>query len=520
MFSGNDPRSTKRRRHAKRAGLMMLIAAASGTALTGEATEPTRSSISLTGGRVRLNPFVSAGDDGVSAQTAQAYGPVVQASDVHFSEVRLKTIGTAVGLLPIDQPAESEPPVIHRVSNAESVKSESASAASPLEDSGPVEFSFSDSPAASPIQTADPAGDNNGATESNSLADLIGVAELPEMPKDAFEVPLEPFKLPESTRDGEAIETASLPELPLPVASINPIVMATPLAEDRLAEESNRSQDTAPDNGADAVKAGPVPATKAAILPRAARPWLPLSIAEGGHRVAVKVAATPMVVRSKQQSHEPTVLLTEPNSPSPADGVAGFSEPSMVIDGATPTSMSKPVAAETMIVSTASASRASDANVEIPSSNRFRCRTSDVVTLSLPGPILSVTIADPSVCRVVDVTSRHMRIAACSVGSTVLEITTSSDGVDSADDDAEVTKHLYQCEAYEDRVESSRSTDSNDALMRLIERQFPTARIQVRSHGDRLVVVGECDTNDDARAIIKLIRKSKLVRVDDRLTIR
>src|SRR6056297_2632106 len=69
---------------------------------------------------VRNNPFVvpsgtsdrfpTGGDSAAETSGPRVHGPVIQTSDLQHSQVRLKTIGTAVGLVPIGDVGLAAPP--------------------------------------------------------------------------------------------------------------------------------------------------------------------------------------------------------------------------------------------------------------------------------------------------------------------------------------------------------------------------------------------------------------------------
>ncbi len=65
----------------------------------------------VTRSTVRINPFVTptAGPQNLFSTVSGASNQVMQTSDLQFSELRLKSIGTAVGLVPIGQPRSVDP---------------------------------------------------------------------------------------------------------------------------------------------------------------------------------------------------------------------------------------------------------------------------------------------------------------------------------------------------------------------------------------------------------------------------
>ncbi|MEM6981094.1 MAG: pilus assembly protein N-terminal domain-containing protein, partial [Planctomycetota bacterium] len=150
----------------------------------------------------------------------------------------------------------------------------------------------------------------------------------------------------------------------------------------------------------------------------------------------------------------------------------------------------------------------------VPDDARFEFRVTQVTSMTLPATISRVRIGDSSVCRVVAVQARHLRILGCGEGKTNIEIemTESADSVP--------TKKVFQCRVISAEEKLNVIDNGEDALKRLIKQRYPTSQIRMQTVRDRLVVSGSCDGNDEASEIIRMIRKARLVRVDDQIQIR
>lgn len=144
----------------------------------------------------------------------------------------------------------------------------------------------------------------------------------------------------------------------------------------------------------------------------------------------------------------------------------------------------------------------------------IRCASADVATLSVSGTIVDATVADDSIGRVVSSTSRHLRLAGIHAGRTMVAVRMR---------EPETGNIIH--EAYEWLVDSpanERADESNHdhALMQLIQQKYSTASVQVSRRSDRIIVRGACDDVEEAKEIVRLIRKTYLVPVEDQLILR
>jgi len=138
-----------------------------------------------------------------------------------------------------------------------------------------------------------------------------------------------------------------------------------------------------------------------------------------------------------------------------------------------------------------------------------------VRSLTLGGKLRSVEVADSAVCK------------AIATGPSQLKLIGSGNGVTRLVVWAE-TPHANpqpQCRVFEVHVGQLReeSADSLGQAARLLNRSidqaFQNCRVTVMAHGSELTVAGRCDSERSAKKILRLVRKTCLVPVNDQLMI-
>lgn len=142
------------------------------------------------------------------------------------------------------------------------------------------------------------------------------------------------------------------------------------------------------------------------------------------------------------------------------------------------------------------------------------CDANDVTSLTVDGIIQAVRVEDDSVARVISSTSRHLRLIGVRPGKTRVLVQQKVAGQEGS------LREIYELHVGSSSNVRGGESQQEQSLMELIEQKFSTASVQVTRQGDRIVVQGECDDARDAKEIVRLIRKTFLVPVEDQLILR
>jgi Flp pilus assembly secretin CpaC len=159
-------------------------------------------------------------------------------------------------------------------------------------------------------------------------------------------------------------------------------------------------------------------------------------------------------------------------------------------------------------------SRVSESGPSMPVHDTIVCDANDVTSLTVDGIIEAVRVEDDSVARVISSTSRHLRLIGVRPGKTRVLVQQKVAGRDAS------LREIYELHVGSSSNVRGGESQQEQSLMELIEQKFSTASVQVTRQGDRIIVQGECDDARDAKEIVRLIRKTFLVPVEDQLILR
>ena len=150
-----------------------------------------------------------------------------------------------------------------------------------------------------------------------------------------------------------------------------------------------------------------------------------------------------------------------------------------------------------------------------PVLTKLHLNRAQVRSLTIGGVVRRVNVSDQDVCQAIAAGPNQVKLIGTGYGVTRLVV-----WADTSDDAPTKTKtfEIHVEDAVENNGTSAKS--KTEVLNRSILRAFPNANISVHQMSDRLLVSGECDSEDDARKIIRMVRKTCLIPVRDEIKVR
>ncbi|WP_197231382.1 pilus assembly protein N-terminal domain-containing protein [Novipirellula artificiosorum] len=138
-----------------------------------------------------------------------------------------------------------------------------------------------------------------------------------------------------------------------------------------------------------------------------------------------------------------------------------------------------------------------------------------VRSLTIQGELRRVSVGDQSVCRALASGSNQIKLIGAGNGVTRLVV-----WADTAD--ASPTKVRHFDIHVQDAVDASGDAvgDKVSMLNRTIGETFPSSNVQVQQEGNDLVIRGHCTSEETAKKIVRMVRKTCLIPVRDELNVR
>ncbi|NNE01295.1 MAG: hypothetical protein HKN47_28615 [Pirellulaceae bacterium] len=335
----------------------------------------------------------------------------------------------------------------------------------PVVSSDPVFFSMSDSEQAP------------GTDEDSSTASSSDVADSKEVASDEAKSDLAASELADNgSADDElkpiAIPVAS-PETPQPVVDLAEPVGLQPIPHE-VADSSDELRAIAPE-----------PQPPVAIY--RSEPVLPAPVAndrmsivgQKRYRPPVAVDAPPVAIESATAS-APTV------QPALSNPMASAKSKSSLTAGSHKKTMTQ-----------------------------LRLSRAQVRSLTIGGNVRRITVADQNVCRAIAAGPNQVKLIGTGNGVTQLVVW--------ADTDNDTPTRVRAFEIHvEDAIEATGDSVVQKTYMlnQSIAAAFPNVNVSVQQYRDHLIVSGDCDTEDQARKIVRMVRKTCLVPVRDEIRVR
>ncbi|KLU07122.1 hypothetical protein RISK_000923 [Rhodopirellula islandica] len=466
--------------------------------------------------------------------------PIRQTSDQTMSEIKLKSIGTAVGLLPIGAPVSEKTPLVVEPPRAPQTRINPH--AQPdydrVESGGIVEWKHAQlSPAVEPTKSLETPPELQW-TQPRIARQTMPLVK-PEIVAEEVvaETPVVEATVPTPSSEPVKVTAVVAEEADVAIAEESePIEFSLNDAMDSMNAESvslsfsdaSLSGSEASENKGEESIAMPEPLSIAApvqesaapaslpLLPQPVQVHLPSEMVVQQHRhLPVKIDAPAHFEHvASERMHEapvrhraavaveapPMVAVAQPSQDAPAEGrvSATLIVPAALAGHRGPSRQnSSNGSGSTLLVQ--------DAIV---------CDPDDVTSLTVDGIIEAVRVEDDSVARVISSTSRHLRLIGVRPGKTRVLVQQKVAGQEGS------LREIYELHVAASSNVRGGESQQERSLMELIEQKFRTASVQVTRQGDRIVVQGECDDSQDAKEIVRLIRKTFLVPVEDQLILR
>ncbi|MCD0461574.1 pilus assembly protein N-terminal domain-containing protein [Roseiconus lacunae] len=145
----------------------------------------------------------------------------------------------------------------------------------------------------------------------------------------------------------------------------------------------------------------------------------------------------------------------------------------------------------------------------------LRLRRGQVRSMTIGGTLRGVNIADKETCQAFAAGANEFKLIGTGLGTT--ELTVWAD-VRSGKPTQKQTFRIVVSESLD--ATGDQVTERTDLLNDSIQQAFPTASVLVTQRQGQLFVEGECPSESVATQIIRLVRKSCLIPVQDKLVVR
>ncbi|MEM8670177.1 MAG: hypothetical protein AAGG48_21810 [Planctomycetota bacterium] len=137
-----------------------------------------------------------------------------------------------------------------------------------------------------------------------------------------------------------------------------------------------------------------------------------------------------------------------------------------------------------------------------------------VRSLKVGTQLMKFEVADEGTCQVLQVGVNELRLVGIQPGTTQLIVRAT------AGDSKQVQTRGFEIQVSDSATQfASPLTEQCNRLNRSLSQAFPTCQIKLTVQRDRLVIAGTCESNQQAREIVRMIRKACLVPVQDQLVI-
>jgi len=141
-------------------------------------------------------------------------------------------------------------------------------------------------------------------------------------------------------------------------------------------------------------------------------------------------------------------------------------------------------------------------------------KRAQVRSLTVAGELQDVRIGDTSICQVVVVGPNRIKLIAAGSGVTELMVWAATDAQDQP-----VRMRIFKVHVENVDPSVAKGGRTTQMLHEAIRDAFPGSNIVISHQGAELIVSGRCRTQNDAEKIIRMVRSTCLVTVQDRLTV-
>ena len=139
-----------------------------------------------------------------------------------------------------------------------------------------------------------------------------------------------------------------------------------------------------------------------------------------------------------------------------------------------------------------------------------------VRSLTLGGSVRGVRVGDKGVCQAFASGPNQLKLIGTGIGTTQLVVWAQKDG-----NTDEVLMRAFEIHVNEVVPTEGNSIESiTELLNQSIQKVFPSCDVKIQITRGELWVTGNCDSQDSAERIIRMVRKSCLIPVRDQLTVK
>lgn len=334
----------------------------------------------------------------------------------------------------------------------------------------------------------------------------LGVVEPPAVAKATEAVASAPPNNPEDASIRSSIE--ELPMLPPPRAEEPPIVVAAPMPEVKAVRQSR-----------------PVPKQVAVAGPTGNTAPKPV--------FAERPPSITDLIDSQQAPLIELPVDNDPTKPAPvpanlASAKRSATAAASVLPTPTPT-LAPPrsnhgtsIAHNSATQNNNAASKPEGQQLDIPAPAEtaknvivLNLKKAQVRSMTIGGTLRGVTIGDKTVCQAFAASANQFKLIGTGLGST--ELTVWAD----VKPGQPTRKQVFRIDV-SDSVDATgdKATENTKLLTDSISQAFPRSEVVVYQRGGQLYVEGSCESENTATQIIRMVRKSCLIPVQDQLMVR
>ncbi|HBE70439.1 MAG TPA: hypothetical protein DDW52_19995 [Planctomycetaceae bacterium] len=135
------------------------------------------------------------------------------------------------------------------------------------------------------------------------------------------------------------------------------------------------------------------------------------------------------------------------------------------------------------------------------------------VPLSVKSTIVQTSVEDPSVCQLIQSGERNLSLVGLKQGSTRVAIVTT-------DGDQEPKVRVYQVAVGRGDKAEYGLVELAEGIDQTVARLYPSSDIRVQTGDGKLIVSGTSSSEDEARRVLSLVRRTSLMPVVDKLETR
>ncbi|GAB5404746.1 MAG: hypothetical protein Aurels2KO_29770 [Aureliella sp.] len=145
--------------------------------------------------------------------------------------------------------------------------------------------------------------------------------------------------------------------------------------------------------------------------------------------------------------------------------------------------------------------------------SRLSVVVEQAIPMSVRSSIVQTSVEDPSVCQLIQSGERSLSLVGLKAGSTRVAIVTSQDG-------SEPKVRVYEVAVGRGAKAEYGLNELAAGIDETVTRLYPGSRIRVTSGEGHLVVSGIADSEEQARRVLALVRRTSLMPVTDKLRTR